>query len=232
MLGARIVNGTYPSGSVLLASELEEELGVSRSVIREAVRVLTSAGLLHSVKHVGSRVLPSEQWNPYDPLVIRWRLTGPGKNSQLRSLTELRVAIEPVAAELAALYAPHGFGSGLRVLAASMGVAADSGDLRAFLELDVEFHSKVLVGSGNEMFASLAGPIGSTLRGRAALGLLPEHPHGELTQLHMDIADAIATHDPVRARSSMELVVRRTMAGTSSVWAEQPRVFPGPASKG
>ena len=76
-------------------------------MVREAVRVLASAGLVVSTKRVGIRVLPPEDWNPFDPLVIRWRLASGGLGAQLRSLTELRVAVEPMAAaELAAEHAP------------------------------------------------------------------------------------------------------------------------------
>ena len=105
-LGARIVAGELPAGHVMLAEHLEDELKVSRSVVREAVRVLQSLGLVETMKRVGIRVLPANRWNPFDPLVIRWRLAGEGRGGQLRSLAELRTAVEPVAAELAAGNAP------------------------------------------------------------------------------------------------------------------------------
>lgn len=100
-LGTRIVGGALPTGHVMLAEHLEDELNVSRSVVREAVRVLQSLGLVETIKRVGIRVLPAHRWNPFDPLVIRWRLAGEGRGAQLRSLAELRSAVEPVAAELA-----------------------------------------------------------------------------------------------------------------------------------
>ena len=97
-LGTRIVGGELPTGHVMLAEQLEEELKVSRSVVREAVRVLQSLGLVETIKRVGIRVLPASRWNPFDPQVIRWRLAGDGRGAQLRSLAELRSAVEPVAA--------------------------------------------------------------------------------------------------------------------------------------
>lgn len=227
-IGSRIVDGTYAPGHIMLSGDLEADLGVSRSVIREAVRVLQSAGLLLSTKRVGISVLPAEKWNPYDPLVIRWRLASGGQGTQLRSLTELRVAVEPMAAELAAQHAPAEFCAELLGIAASMRHTGRSGDLRAFLELDIRFHALVLAGSGNEMFANLARPIGETLRGRTELGLMPEHPHEEALQLHMEVADAISGKDPDKARIAMELIMRRTITEINSVWSEQPRLFPHP----
>ena len=107
-LGTRIIAGDLPPGHIMLAEHLEEELKVSRSVVREAVRVLQSLGLVETTKRVGIRVLPADRWNPFDAQVIRWRLAGEGRGAQLRSLAELRTAVEPVAAELAAANAPEG----------------------------------------------------------------------------------------------------------------------------
>ena len=101
-VGNSIVDGTYPAGSIIRSDEIGQRLGVSRSVAREAVRVLQSIGLVESVKRLGIRVLPHSSWNAYDPTLIRWRLAGAGRAAQLRSLTELRAAVEPMAAELAA----------------------------------------------------------------------------------------------------------------------------------
>lgn len=227
-VGSRIVDGSFRPGEVILAAELEAELGVSRSVIREAVRVLAAAGLVLSTKRVGIRVLPAEDWNPFDPLVIRWRLAGEGQGTQLRSLTELRVAVEPMAAELAAEHAPAEYRAELLGVAAQMRHAGRSGDLGSFLELDIRFHALVLAASGNEMFANLANPIGATLRGRTELGLMPERPHEEALAWHQAVADAISARRPELARESMELIMRRTNEEICGVWAGQPRLFPRP----
>src|SRR6201991_5010859 len=101
-LGLAITAGEYPPGSVLRTDELAQRFDVSRSVMREAVRVLESMHLVESRRRVGVTVLPAAEWNVYDPQVIRWRLAGTDRPRQLRSLTVLRSAIEPVAASLAA----------------------------------------------------------------------------------------------------------------------------------
>ncbi|MFD8963132.1 GntR family transcriptional regulator, partial [Streptomyces anulatus] len=96
-LGLEISSGRFPPGSVLRTDELAQRFDVSRTVVREVVRVLESMHLVESRRRVGVTVRPTETWNVYDPQVIRWRLAGADRPRQLRSLTVLRSAIEPVA---------------------------------------------------------------------------------------------------------------------------------------
>ncbi|WP_157156860.1 MULTISPECIES: FadR/GntR family transcriptional regulator [unclassified Diaminobutyricimonas] len=224
-LGRLIVSGDAAPGSVMLADELERRLGVSRSVIREAVRVLESMGLVEAVKRVGIRVLPISRRNAFDPQLIQWRLGGDGLGAQLRSLTELRSAVEPTAAELAAQHSPPELSAELMTIAAQMRSAGRAGDLDRFLELDIHFHRLVLHGSGNEMFAALDDSIAAVLTGRTSLGLMPTHPHEEAMQWHVDVADAIQGGHPDRARTSMEQIMRRTVSEVQSVWAAEPRAL-------
>ncbi len=224
-VGTRIITGDLPTGHVMLAEQLEEELKVSRSVVREAVRVLQSLGLVETIKRVGIRVLPSSRWNPYDPQVIRWRLSSEGRGAQLRSLIELRSAVEPAAAELAAKNAPAGLRSELVDIAHALRDAGHTGDGQKFLELDIAFHSVLLSGSGNEMFANLMGQVAETLTGRTVHGLMPDHPHEGALQWHVDLAEAVAAGDAAAARDASERIMRRTTSRLSETWTDQPRVF-------
>jgi DNA-binding FadR family transcriptional regulator len=155
LLGLAICGGEIAAGSVLRTDELEARYGVSRSVVREAIRVLASMGMVASRRRVGVQILPEAEWNLFDPLVIRWRLASPGRIAQLRSLTELRTAIEPEAARLAASRAPLADASDLMGLAGKLWAAGQADDTESFLMLDIEFHRLVLSSSGNEMFAKL-----------------------------------------------------------------------------
>jgi DNA-binding FadR family transcriptional regulator len=224
-LGTRIISGELPAGQIMLAEKLEDELKVSRSVIREAVRVLQSLGLVETTKRVGIRVLPSSRWNPFDPQVIRWRLASDARGAQLRSLAELRSAVEPAAAELAAQNAPVPLRLELVDVARAMLDAGHKGDVARFLELDIQFHSLLLSGSGNEMFANLMGQVAETLTGRTVHGLMPDHPHEAALQWHVDLAEAIARGDAATARESSGKIMKRTMSRMSDTWTGQPRVF-------
>lgn len=224
-VGLAVIDGRTPPGTVLHSDELAHHQGVSRSVIREVVRVLASMGLVESVKRIGIRVLPPSRWNVYDPTVIRWRLSGAGKGAQLRSLSELRASVEPMAAELAAQHCPPDISAQLMAIAGQMRTAGRAGDLSHFLELDILFHRLVLHGSGNEMFASLDEPIAAVLSGRTELGLMPRNPHETALQWHVDVADAIQGHHPAKARDAMELIMRRTIAEVEPTWADTPRPY-------
>jgi len=225
-LGNRIVSGSLPAGHIMLAEQLERDLGVSRSVVREAVRVLQSLGMVASTKRVGIRVLPATDWNHFDPQVIRWRLAGRSRGAQLRSLTELRTAVEPMAAALAADHAPPPMRAELEDIAARMLTVGRSGNLESFLELDILFHARVLASSGNEMYGKLDEPIAEILRGRTELGLMPDHPHEHTLQLHLAVAESIGRGDADGARSAMAEILRRTMVELESLWADEPRLFP------
>ena len=224
-LGTSIVGGSLPAGHVVLAEQLEDELQVSRSVVREAVRVLQSLGLVETIKRVGIRVLPADRWNPFDPLVIRWRLAGDARGAQLRSLAELRSAVEPIAAELAALNAPEALRRELLEVSDAMTAAGEAGDLPQFLNLDIRFHSLLLTGSGNEMFANLVGQVAETLTGRTVLGLMPDHPSEAALGWHREVAEAIAAADSAGAREAADKIMRHSLAELEPNWRDQPRVF-------
>src|SRR3954454_8274707 len=154
-LGPAITAGDYPPGSVLRTDELAQRFDVSRSVMREAVRVLESMHLVESRRRVGVTVLPKAEWNVYDPQVIRWRLAGADRPHQLRSLTVLRSAIEPVAAGLAATNATPGQCADPTDHARGVVAPSLGRQLEAYLVHDIAFHRVILAASGNEMFARL-----------------------------------------------------------------------------
>src|SRR5947207_14750698 len=101
-IGRKIVGGGLPPGALLPA---QPELGASRTVLREAIKVLAAKGLVESRPKTGTRVRPREAWNLLDTDVLAWQQAGAGSPTLLRALTEVRRFIEPAAAELAALRA-------------------------------------------------------------------------------------------------------------------------------
>lgn len=221
-LGLAICGGDLETGSVVRIDQLQERYGVSRSVVREAIRVLASMGLVAPRRRVGVQVLPAARWNLYDPQVIRWRLASPARIAQLQSLTELRTAIEPEAARLAALRAPLAAASELMGLAGKLWAAGQANDAETFLALDIQFHRLVLSSSGNEMFAKLNTLVEAVLTGRTQYGLMPSQPHNEALQLHVDVASAIQRGSGDDAQSAMLGIMHRTFAEMSSLWEQDP----------
>lgn len=205
-LGPAIAAGEIPTGTVLRAEELEARFGVSRTVVREAVRILESMRLVSSKRRVGITVLPKSQWDVFDPSVIRWRLAGADRAAQLRSLGALRVAVEPAAAGLAAVHASDDDRRDLSALAVELTVTARAADLETFLEHDIVFHEIVLRASGNEMFAHLGSTVGAVLTGRTEHHLMPHQPREYALQLHREVAEAICARDPERAEQAMRTI--------------------------
>jgi DNA-binding FadR family transcriptional regulator len=207
-LGREIVSGDLPAGTVLRIDQLDERHGVSRSVVREAVRVLDSMGLVEARKRLGVRVLPSSSWNVFDPRVIRWRLDGPGREEQLLSLGDLRRGIEPVAAELAAAHAsPEQCGAMVGAVV-QMAVHAKSGDLEAYLRADQLFHATLLAASGNEMLAALGDVVGE----------LPSAiPGAAVVRAHGDVSEAVQSSDAASAAAAMLRVECGRCGGLSAL---------------
>ncbi len=202
-LGPAIASGEYPPGTVLRIDELERHHGVSRTVVREAVRVLEAMHLVESRRRVGVRVRPAREWNVFDPAVIRWRLAGADRPRQLRSLTMLRTAVEPVAAGLAARAATPEQCRRLTVLGAEMAAAARAADLAEYLVHDIAFHRVVLDASGNEMFARLGDVVAEVLTGRTEHHVMFSAPDPEAVTLHIRVAEAVRARDAEGAEGLM-----------------------------
>lgn len=209
VLGRRIASYELPSGAVVNLASIEVEFGVSRTVAREAMRLLESLGMLRARRRVGLIVTPEAQWVVLDPRVIGWRLAGPGYDDQLRSLVELRTAVEPIAARLAARNATPEQRQKLAELAATMRSLGedDRGASPEYLEADVEFHRTLLRASGNQLFAALDQVVEAVLVGRTQLGFTPARPREEAMHLHDGTAQAVAAGDPRAAEERSRAMV-------------------------
>ncbi|HEY5516539.1 MAG TPA: GntR family transcriptional regulator, partial [Pengzhenrongella sp.] len=104
-LGPALVSGELAEGDVITIDQISQQHGVSRTVARDVVKVLESLQVVTTRRHVGVTVSPRSHWNAFDPRLVRWRLAGPDRAGQLRTLSELRRGVEPVAAALAAAHA-------------------------------------------------------------------------------------------------------------------------------
>jgi DNA-binding FadR family transcriptional regulator len=222
-IGTAIAGGELPAGSVLYIDDLVERYSVSRSVVREVLRVLASMGLVESRRRVGTQIQPLEHWNLFDPQVIRWRLASRDRVGQLRSITELRTAVEPEASRLAASRASHDEASHLVALAAQMWAAGKNGDEEQFLRLDIDFHRSVLRASGNDMFLKLSELVAEVLAGRHHYGLMPHYPDENALQGHVDVAQAIQRADGAAAREAMVGIMEQAIDEMSSIWQRTER---------
>ena len=219
-LGTAIVSGEYSPGQVINLDGVSTRHGVSRSVAREAIRVLESMGMVGSRRRVGITIQPAHKWNVFDPLLIRWRLESGDRTAQLLSLSELRRGFEPTAAALAARRAdPHQ----CRIMAAAvsdMVVHGRSGDLEAYLLADKIFHQTLLEASGNEMFRALNGVVAEVLAGRTHHGMMPETPNPAAIELHDEVARAIRMRDETAAEQAMRAIIDEAASAVSEELSE------------
>jgi DNA-binding FadR family transcriptional regulator len=220
-LGTAIVSGEYPAGQVLTLDGVSARHGLSRSVAREAIRVLESMGMVESRRRVGITIQPAHKWNVFDPRLIRWRLEAGDRAAQLVSLSELRRGFEPAAAALAARRAdPHQ----CRIMAAAvsdMVVHGRSGDLEAYLLADKIFHQTLLEASGNEMFRALNGVVAEVLAGRTHHGMMPDQPNPAAIELHDQVARAVRLRDEDGAERAMRAIIDEAVSAVAEEFSEQ-----------
>ncbi len=216
-LGLAIISGRQQPGSLLPGdSELIERYGVSRTVLREAVKTLSGKGLLQAKARIGTRVRPRDDWNLFDPDVLIWHARLGFAPEFLAHLGEMRMALEPEAAALAALRrTPEQLEAIWRFV---YGMAAPAIAPQEFVQADLGLHLAIAEAANNPFFQSI-----STLIEVALVAMLtvssPVENAERLTQSvgqHRAIAEAIEAGDPEAARAAMRVVVQKGIDRTRS----------------
>jgi GntR family galactonate operon transcriptional repressor len=209
-IGEAIVSGRLPPGDLLpRESDLVERFGVSRTAVREAVKVLAAKGLLETRQRVGTRIRPREQWNHFDPEIAAWHLSEGFSADFIRDLIELRQINEPAAARLASSRAT--FEDVALIESAYEAMAASTNDAIAYAEADVNFHMSVFAASHNNLLSSLSFTVRRILEITFKLHQESKAPKGYSVEqdlaLHRAVLDEISRGEPDRAAEAMSNVV-------------------------
>lgn len=213
-LGRRIVSGALPPGAVVDLDQLETDLDVSRTVVREAVKVLTAKGLLDSRPRLGTFVRDRSDWNLLDPDVMSWRDNGEPDERLISDLAEVRRIVEPEGARLAA--ARRTEADVLAMRAALERMRRSGRDLEEHVAADLAFHRAVLAASQNELLGRLEVVLEPALRARDTLAFSAGHDDAFLPA-HAAVAEAIADADPERAEAAMAALLDAAAADTAAV---------------
>lgn len=209
-LGQAIVDGDIPTGTALILEDVMHRCQASRTVAREAVRVLETLGMVAMKRRIGNVVLPRSSWRVSDSRIIRWRLSGRHRQAELDDLMQLRAGIEPIAARLTARSAgaPH-LGRRLEELSALMAQLGGDGEgvSAQFLAADIEFHRLLVTSSGNDHIRAFSDTLEVVLIERNRLGLLGDYPDPRAMRAHQDIARAVSEQSPTRAEQATRQLV-------------------------
>jgi DNA-binding FadR family transcriptional regulator len=207
-LGVAIVTGTYSSKKAFpVESELCKRYGVSRSILREAVKMLTAKGLLGSRPRRGTWVQEEDLWNLLDPDVLRWMLERKFSFTLLTEFNQVRLAIEPKAAALAA-------GAGLEekkaVEAAILRMVESELVQDDPLEPDIAFHVAILRASGNGFYSRLSELIETALR--FSIRMTNRQAGVRSVAAHKKVSDAILAGDAADAETAMRALILDALA--------------------
>jgi DNA-binding FadR family transcriptional regulator len=210
-IGVQIVGGDLRPGDPLPPEdELISDLAVSRTVLREAVRVLSAKGLVEARPKTGTRVRARDDWNILDPDVLSWRIEATNDNGLYEEATEMRLGIEPLASRLAATRA---LDVEIAAIAeAFAGMEAGVGDQAAYLAADLQFHDRILAACHNELLGHLGGILHGVLRTTFLLTTSPNRSRRRALPLHRAILDGIAARDEARAEEATRALIADSAA--------------------
>ncbi len=220
-LGSRVVQGAYPSGSIIpRADDLATELGVSRTVVREATRVLAEKGLVESRQRVGTRVRERRDWDLLDREVIAWQRAAGPDLLFFRDLSEARMAIEGTAARLAARRASLDKVRGMRRLCEQM--EQQAGDPSAFMRADLRLHAAILRAAGNPLLLQLAHTISEGLQASRDVTVRSEGENLRAVPLHAAVVEAIAAGDEEEGALRMTLLLQQALHDIEAIMGADP----------
>jgi len=222
-LGQDIVSGTYARSTTLPPEPmLCEALGVSRTVVREAVKSLVAKGLLVTGPKLGTRVLTEESWNWFDSDVVRWKSRSGLTRPFLRDLQELRRVVEPAAVRLAAQRASRADVVELEAAFAAMRLAIERGG--DYVSADLRFHQGLLRASHNAMLGQMGKALGALLR--TSFEISTSRPDGALRSLplHRAVLDAVIARAPADAERAILVLIDGAAKDIAAVLASRRKL--------
>ncbi|PSW01425.1 FadR/GntR family transcriptional regulator [Photobacterium lipolyticum] len=203
-IGQRILQGETKPGDILPGEvELGEMYGVSRTAVREAIKMLAAKGMVLPRPRIGTRVLPKRNWNYLDQDLLAW-LNFDEHPELVAEFQQVRLTLEPEAAALTALNASDGDRDELQALMQEMHSLGEHFDQNKWIEVDTRYHQLIYFASGNHFIS----PFGNLFKA------VFENYFRIITRdrllkldIHQRIVDGIIARDPDAARrATVELL--------------------------
>ncbi|AWB65046.1 GntR family transcriptional regulator [Saccharobesus litoralis] len=202
-IGRRIVAGTYAQDSLIEdESALAERFQVSRAVVRDAVKILVSKGLLEVRRGIGTRVRPRSQWILLDDDVLAWHISAQPNCEFVRQLMDIRLCFEPMASRWAAERATLEQIS--EIEHACIAMEKEKGSVENFIFADAMFHKAVLRAAGNELLTAMEGVIYLALLVSVRITNQDPRKNGTSVPFHRELYSAIARREAEKAEQLTE----------------------------
>jgi DNA-binding FadR family transcriptional regulator len=221
-LALGVMRGVVGKGESALSTEgdLCRHLNVSRTILREAVKVLAAKGLIEVRPKIGIRVRPRNEWNLVDPDLLGWLCEAGVDEPFIRDLCEVRAIVEPAAAELAASRASDAEVEEL--LHWYRLIEANTQNEAARLEADRNFHAAIFAACHNVFLTQMNTTVGVALRATQQIGVHLPQVMKESVLAHKEVADAIARRDSAAARAAMERLIQQSTEHIHRVLHPEP----------
>ncbi len=218
-LARRVIQAEQNAEALVFPKEeiLCQQLGVSRTVLRESMKVLADKGMIEMKPRAGTRARPRSEWRLLDPDILAWQAEIYVDAAFLRDLCEVRLAIEPTAAGFAAVRATPEEIAKIENSLREREAKSDSANGEEIIDLDLSFHTAVVAASHNPLLKELSGIIRQPFR--IALSITSRFPSTVQLGLeaHHALLSAIRKHDPMAARRAAEEVVGLAMLAVERV---------------
>lgn len=207
-LGVAIVSGVHRVGDAIPTEEqLAAEFGVSRSAIREGLKVLAGKGLVKASTRRGTVVQDRSLWHLLDPDVLGWRYEATSVPADIDDLTGLRLVLEPAAARMAALNVDDDVTGPMVDAFERMRLATD--DTEAFIAADLDFHACIVAATNNQLLIHLNAMMAVALAAHRRVHTTSKTRHKRTLPDHRRVLEAIRDHEPDEAEARLRDIVER-----------------------
>ncbi len=197
--------------------DLCRQLHVSRTILREAVKVLAAKGMLEVRRRTGTHIRPRAEWAQLDPQILAWQFEVGASAELIRSLIEVRRIIEPAAAALAAERATE---ETIRALEYWFGrMERTMGEVDEHTAADIQFHVTIFKATGNSLLEQIASTLQNALRFSFLVGSRHSGAVEASLPRHRHLADAIARRDPQEAKAVMECILEAALGDIEAVFS-------------